>query len=969
VNTSLQLPTDPPPLALAEHRTRPAAAPAAELERLVRLACRFLAAPAAAVVVMNPEGESSAVVAGPNGAAGALGTALSLPAFGALVVEAGELQVIADVHEQPGWRDLPALRAAGVVTLLAIPLRTPAGGAFGAFCVVDTRQRAWASPEVELLVELAARALAHLVPWPGPPAGERVRSEHRERLGEALAATDCLVWQAEVTLTPADWKWDFAELSTGLYRRMGGEWRPSPGAGSWHRFGSPDQAAMDRIARVALAAGLAEYTGDFRVIQAGDVRWLSETVQVTRLEAGRFRLVGMVVEVTAMKTTAEQARASALELSRQKFALDQHAIVAVTDVHGVITYVNDKFCAISRYSRAELLGQNHRVINSGCHGQGFFAAMYRTIARGDVWEGEICNRTKDGSLYWVATTIVPFLGPSGKPTSYVAIRADITARKQLEESLRHARDHALAASRFKSEFLAAMSHEIRTPMNAIIGMVGLLADTTLTAEQTEMTRTISGGAESLLVIINDILDFSRIEAGQLRLDPAEFDFQRVVEETVALLAGPARGKGLEVTCVFGSGALPRLLGDGGRVRQLLVNLLGNAIKFTEAGEVAVTVHTLADSAERVRLRVNVRDTGVGIPPEVQDRLFQPFTQAEGGASRRFGGSGLGLAISRRLIELMGGAIGFESKLNQGSTFWFELELPRCGPVCFPRSPALLLRARPTRSDAARGAGEMQPDLDSGRGRRLLLAEDNAANQRVAAMLLAKLGYAVVTVADGEQALMRLDGEAFDGVLMDCQMPRLDGYATTRQIRAGVVPGLNPRIPIIALTAYARPDDHVRCREAGMDDYVSKPIRPDKLRAALERCGLEPAVVGRRDEPEKSEPVLDAEALEIARGLPGLQGASLLPELVELYLSDETLRLRRLEQLALDRQGVALADAAHALGGNAAAFGGVEVRRAALALEAAARVDGWPEVAVQLPHLRAACARLRHEVARLNVGSP
>ncbi len=852
----------------------------------------------------------------------------------------------------------------------------------------------------------------------------------------------------------------------------------------------PDDVAAVRESILHSARTLQPWQHEYRVRYADGIeRWLQGSSMPGREADGSVLWHGFITDITERKEAELAFRASVREVNELKTALDAHALVAVTDLQGTILHVNERFCAVSKYPARELIGQNPRLLNSKAHPAEFFQKMWTTIARGEVWRGEMRNRAKDGSDYWVSSAVVPSLDEAGRPAHYVAIQIDITERKRLEESLALARDQALEASRLKSEFLATISHEIRTPMNAVIGMAGLLADTPLNAEQGEMVRTLTGGAENLLTIINDILDLSRIEAGRMRLDPADFDFRRVVEETAALLAPRAHEKLVELTCDFESAPASVVLGDSGRVRQVLTNLIGNAIKFTDAGEVSVRVAIVSETAQRTRLRVSVRDTGVGIPREAQARLFQPFTQADGSATRRFGGTGLGLAISRQLVELMGGEIGFESEPEKGSLFWFELEFTRGGvPAEQPTlqippgrrilvvddnatnrrivigqlsqwgvhveavadGPSALARLR----DAAGGpwhlvlldwhmpgmngldlavairadpklarvplvmlssagpqadfhgassvglaafltkpvtarqlarciareiAGSLPPfpelpkagpvSAPNGGGWRLLVAEDNPANQRVAAMLLAKMGYSVEIAANGQLALARLAEREFDAVLMDCQMPVLDGYESTRRIRAGLLVGVNARLPIIALTASARAEDRAQCLEAGMNDFVTKPIRPAEIRAALERCGLRhrgsasaPAA------PSEPEVVLDAEIVQTTRELPGVESASLLPELVRLYLNDEAERLPRLQQLAADRQGATLGDEAHSFGGNAASFGGMQVRRVALELERAARAGDWPAVGAQLPQLREACDRLRSEIAQLNLQS-
>lgn len=573
-------------------------------------------------------------------------------------------------------------------------------------------------------------------------------------------------------------------------------------------------------------------TGEKRIIgrelEAGGLRRDGSTfpLEITVSEmllGGERYFTGILRDISARKQAELQGAKSIRELAAFKSALDEHAIVATTDVRGTITYVNDKFCAISKYAREELIGQNHRIINSGFHPLDFFRALWRTISSGHVWKGEIQNRAKDGSYYWVDTTIVPFLDEHGKPVQYIAIRADITERKQAQQNLLIAKEQAELANAAKDSFLATMSHEIRTPLTGMLGMVEVLSLTKLDQEQGETLHAVWDSSRSLLRIVNDILDWSKIEEGKLALSPQVTSIPQLLQEVVNTYSRVASAKSLILSQSADSRLGAAHIVDALRLSQVLNNFVSNALKFTVRGEIELRAELLESLESGERIRFSVKDTGIGISPAVQQHLFQRYRQESADTARMYGGTGLGLAICRRLADLMDGEIELVSAPGEGSTFSITMNLPVSGASVIPV----------TASFSGVEQKKVQPLLDGGDETPLILAvDDHPINRDLLARQIRLLGLRAETAENGEVALALWRQGHFALVITDCHMPEMDGYAFTRALRKIETEEGLPRMPVIAWTANALAEEEALCHEAGMDELLVKPADMAQLKKML-----------------------------------------------------------------------------------------------------------------------------------------
>ncbi len=557
-------------------------------------------------------------------------------------------------------------------------------------------------------------------------------------------------------------------------------------------------------------------------------------------------------------------------------------------------------------------------------------ALFEGLERDGFWAGEVHCRRESGAEAVLGLNAEPIRRPGVEENSIVAVFRDIADRTRMEADLRDAREAAETASRAKGQFLANMSHEIRTPLNGILGITELTLETATDPEVREPFELIQESADTLLRVVNDILDFSRIESGRLELEALAFSVREQVGRCHRLFQARAAGKHLTFTAEVADDVPERLLGDPVRLQQVLNNLIGNALKFTDRGEVRVVVE-LDSTRRRMRpgwaaLRFTVSDTGIGIPPEQHREIFEAFAQADGSTTRRYGGTGLGLAIAGALVEQMGGRIEVRSAPGSGSTFTFSAVLEIAAPE------DARLAAPAARSSAL---DEATPEAaPTRRPLHILLAEDNTINQRVITRMLERAGHSVRIADTGVEALVALREERFDALLLDVQMPEMDGYEVAERIRANEA-GAGHRLPIFALTAHALPEDAARCRDAGMDAHFPKPVPRADLLARLDACAPPPAPPA----PNAAQRELDYDGLLAQYE----EDPELLGEVIALFRRDSPRMVGKIHTALSASHPRDLSRAAHALKGALGNLFAPRAIEAARQVEARAEAENWAQL--------------------------
>lgn len=669
----------------------------------------------------------------------------------------------------------------------------------------------------------------------------------------------------------------------------------------------------------------------------GEVVWLQVNAEPA-FDADCRKLNSVVVSFTDISERHHNEQT----LRKLSLAVEQSPnSILITNVAGNIEYVNQAFSKITGYSNAEVLGKAPSLLQSGATPNERYAELWATLARGESWKGEFLNRRKNGSEYVDFATIAPIHQADGRITHFLSIQEDITERKRIAAELNQHRLHleelvdertaqlnaakhaAEAANQAKSTFLANMSHEIRTPMNAIVGLVHLLKRQPLTAEQTDKLNKIGDASQHLLSVLNDILDISKIEAGKLQLESTDFMLDALLANVCALVQDKADKKGLQLTRETDPSLNTPFRGDATKITQALLNYLANAVKFTEHGQIILRSQHIAATPDGLQVRFEVADSGIGIPVEAQQRIFDSFEQADSSTTRKYGGTGLGLTINRHLARMMGGEVGVSSQPGKGSVFWMTI------PLRHGVAPHGEDKAPPPQSS------------ESLRGKRLLIAEDNLINREVCTEMLRDTGLAIEVAENGLQALEKARATQYDAILMDMQMPILDGLEATRAIRA--LPGYTA-IPIIAMTANVFEKDRHDTRAVGMVDHIGKPVDPEELINTLAKwmqqphAGAPQTVVSQP--PSEAAGFPHIPGLDTVNGLKALRGKTeSYLRLLHLYADNHRADGEHLRDCLAREDAPQIRRIAHAIKGAAGAIGAIQVQNLAAELENVIRNQG------------------------------
>lgn len=759
-------------------------------DRLTALACGVFDAPYAMVSVIDGERIFFRANVGLN--------ERSMPRLRSvtqMLVEMGPEGVlfIEDAAQDERLRDHPMVAGGpGLRAFVGMTVVNAAGKAVGAIGVLDDKPRKAPSEAAMANLKLMARMAGDIV---SRAEEGRRQSERLEllRLVEQMAGIG--QWSLDVATQTVTWSDEVYHIH-GVER---GEFDPSlDDALSFYHEDDRGQLA-DAIAH-GFETGEG-YRMRVRLIRADGVERLVEThAEAERGPDGRtLSMYGVFQDVTEQENLYREAANN--ERRYRLLADNTGDVITRVDMNGASKYISPAIEQLLGWRYEDMSGQSTDYVHPDDRPM-LLAAIREAVRTKGLTRLQHRALHKDGRTVWVDCSFKAIVNDKGESNGAVVIIRDFEERRKMEQDLVEARDRAEAAARAKSEFLANMSHELRTPLTSVVGFSGLLLDSpTLGLTERRYAERIATASDALLGVINDILDYSKLEAGAVALEPRAFDPRAMAEAAAAIVESQCLAKGLTLAVEVAPDMPGLLMGDEGRLRQVTLNFLANAAKFTETGGITLTMGWAEN-----RLRVAVKDTGIGIAADKVDGLFERFTQADNSTTRVYGGTGLGLSISRRLVDLMGGRIGVDSREGEGSTFWFEA----------PLTPA----------EAASAPVQDQTAETAPQGLRVLVADDAAANRELVSAILGGLGLEVETVSDGAQAVEAARGGGYDLILMDVHMPVMDGLDATRLIRA--MAGPVGRTPIIALTANVQPEQVEHCRAAGMDDHVGKPIEVAEL---------------------------------------------------------------------------------------------------------------------------------------------